>query len=261
MFKVAEKFKHLAKQGRKAFIPFMTFGYPDIKTSIDIFFTLIDAGADMIEIGVPFSDPIADGPLIQSASTIALKQGVTLGKVLDFLKRENKNIKIPVLFMSYYNPIYAMGEEKFFAKASSCGLSGVIVPDLLAEEAAGFVNTAHKHKIDTVFFISPTTSLKRFNLISRLSSGFIYYISVKGITGERKKFPPEVINNISLAKSRTNRPLCVGFGISTPQQARCFKKVSDGIIVGSVITHKIALWHKDKNFLAKLKKFVQWLKS
>ncbi len=261
MFKVSEKFKHLARQDKKAFIPFMTFGYPDINLSKDIFFTLIEAGADMIELGVPFSDPIADGPAIQLASTVALKQGVSLDKMLKFLKKENRNISVPVLFMSYYNPIYTMSQRKFFSQAQDCGLSGIIVPDLLAEEAGSFVHSAHKHKIDTVFFVSPTTSVKRFSLIDRLSSGFIYYISVKGITGERRHFSRQIISNISRARSRLNKPLCVGFGISSPEQADKFRQVSDGVIIGSAITHKITLWHKKKDFLKRLKRFVQWLKG
>ncbi len=261
MGKVQQKFQELRKNNQKAFIPFITFGYPTINKSIDIFHLLGSLGVDVIELGVPFSDPIADGLVIQQASYQALTQGVNLPMMFSFLHKELRNFKVPVVFMSYYNPIYHLGEKKFFSLAKDSGLAGVIVPDLLVDYSQDFVKIAKNKDIDTNFFVSSDTSNQRITLVDKASTGFIYYLSVKGITGMRKTFSKDIFSKIKTIKTKVKNPVCVGFGISDRSQVLQFNQVADGVIVGSAIVKKICLWQKDKNMLKKLREFILWLKG
>jgi len=255
---IREKFNRLRRQGRAAFIPYLTFGFPDIRTFESIVLTLDKSGADFIEIGFPFSDPIADGPIIQASSAMALDKGADIYKMFRSLKKIKKKISSPLILMTYYNPVYAMGLEKFF-RLSRGLIDGIVVPDLLVEESADLVKAARHSRIDTVFFISPTTQAQRVSLIKKRSSGFIYYISVAGVTGPRKKISPEVIRQAKKLKAKLGSPLCIGFGVSTRQQARAFKKAFDGVIVGSALISYIFKIYKRKDFLKTLRKFVLWL--
>ncbi|MBN2119763.1 MAG: tryptophan synthase subunit alpha [Candidatus Omnitrophica bacterium] len=255
---IREKFRELKKQGKKAFIPYMTFGFPDMKTFESIVMALDRAGADFIEIGLPFSDPIADGPIIQTSSKIALDKGANIYKLLSSLKKLKSRIRAPLILMTYYNPVYHMGIDKFFKRFSRL-IDGVIVADLLAEEAGHFVNKARENNIDTIFFISPTTQKERLRLIDRLSSGFIYYISVTGVTGPRKTLPSKIFKHIKKIKKQVRAAVCIGFGISSQKQARMFKKYFDGVIAGSVLIKKILICRKNRNFLKDFEKFTLWL--
>ena len=260
MGKIREKFEELRNKGKKAFIPYLTFGFPTLKDFEALLYVLDSAGSDFIEIGFPFSDPIADGPIIQISSQTALDRGVNFLKLFSFFKRVKRNINTPLILMSYYNPIYDMGLDNFFKKAHPL-LEGLIIPDLLPEEGKDFLKKAKTYNIDTVFFISPTTQEERFSLIERASSGFIYYISVTGVTGPRKSLPSSILSHLKKVRKKTSSPVCLGFGISNRVQARKFKKYFDGIIVGSVLIKKIIETYHRKNFLKEFKEFVLWLNS
>ena len=258
MGRIREKFNQLKKQGKKAFIPYLTFGFPDIKTSESLIVAMSSAGADFIEVGIPFSDPIADGPIIQHSSNTALQKGANLQKLFLSLKKIKPQVKCPLIVMSYSNPIYHTGVKKFFNRISGL-VDGIIVSDMLVEESKEFVNTAWSHRLDTIFFISPTTQPGRLKLIDSRSSGFVYYISVTGVTGPRKEFSRDISRNLRAIKGKIKNPLCLGFGVSNQKSARKIKKDCDGIIVGSAIIKKIDQLKEEKNLLQKIKHYTLWL--
>ncbi len=258
MGKIREKFDNLKKENKKAFIPFITFGYPDIKTFSKLVIELDKAGADFIEIGLPFSDPIADGPVIQESSHIALEKGANIYELFKTLKELRPKVKAEFIIMSYLNPVYSMGIKKFFSQAKDC-IAGVIISDLLIDEADFFIKEARKNEIDTIFFVSPLSNKKRIKMVDKLSTGFIYYISVTGVTGPRTEFSKDMFSHIKKVKASVSCPLCVGFGISSQEQARKVKVCSDGIIIGSAIIKKIAQIQKKKSFFKEFKDYLRWL--
>ncbi|HTY45346.1 MAG TPA: tryptophan synthase subunit alpha [Patescibacteria group bacterium] len=232
-------FRQLRTKRKKAFIAFITAGYPDLKTTAELVLAFSRAGVDIIELGVPFSDPMADGPIIQEASQQALKKKVTLGAILRMVEALRKKTGIPICLMTYYNPIFCFNEARFVKAAVACGVDGVIVPDLPPEEAGDFRRLAAKMNLATVLFIAPTTTASRARLIARMSRGFIYYVSLTGVTGPRQALPADLKAHVRAIKKITDKPVCVGFGISTPQQVAQIQKISDGAIVGSAIVGKI----------------------
>jgi len=236
---IERKFRALKRKNKKAFIAFITAGYPDLNTTKKLVLGLTRVGVDIIELGVPFSDPMADGPIIQEASQAALKNGINLNDILNLVKALRKKINTPLCLMTYYNPIFCFGEERFAKKASACGVDGIIIPDLPPEEGASFIRLANKSKIDTIFFVSPTTSPERIKLVSRVTRGFIYYVSLTGVTGPRENLPQDLANNLKIIKKLSKKPVCVGFGVSRPEQVKAIYKVADGVIVGSAIVGKI----------------------
>lgn len=240
MTRLQQKFKELRLKKKCAFIAYITAGDPSLSVTKELIFELERSGADIIELGVPFSDPLADGPVIQAASQRALKKGTTLAKIIQLVKNIRKDVRIPLCLMSYYNPIYKMGLSHFTSESQRAGVDGVIVPDLPPEEAKGFAKAMRREKIDTVFFVSPMSSAKRIKLAIQASSGFIYYVSLTGITGARKDLAEGLKAKVSLIKRYTAKPVCVGFGISRPQQVRELSNFCDGVIVGSAIVNKIA---------------------
>lgn len=239
MNRIDRKFKELRSQGKKAFIAFITAGYPNLSVTERLVLEFAKAGVDIIELGVPFSDPMADGAIIQESSEAALKKGVNLVDILNLVRRLRRVTDIPLALMTYYNPIFCFGEEKFVYTASAYGVDGVIVPDLPPEEGRQFIKLANKKKLDVICFISPTTGLKRIKYISAVSRGFIYYVSLTGVTGARRNLPADLIENIKRVRKYTRKPLCVGFGVSTPLQVKQIYRVADGVIVGSAIIKKI----------------------
>ncbi|MDP1852797.1 MAG: tryptophan synthase subunit alpha [Candidatus Omnitrophota bacterium] len=240
MRRLAQKFKELKRKNRCAFIAYITVGDPSLSVTKELIFELERSGVDIIELGVPFSDPLADGPVIQAASHRALKNGTTLAKIIQLIKSIRKDVRIPLCLMSYYNPIYRMGLLRFASEIERSGVDGVIVPDLPLEEAKGLIKVMRRGKIDTVFFVSPMSSIKRIKLAAKASSSFIYYVSLAGITGARKELADDLRAKVSLIKRYTTKPVCVGFGISRPQQVRELSNFCDGVIVGSAIVNKIA---------------------
>ncbi len=253
-------FKRLKAAKKKAFIAFITAGFPDLATTEKLIRELASSGVDIIELGIPFSDPVADGAVIQEASQWALERNkINLADVLKLVKKVRAKTEIPICFMSYYNPIFVFGEEKFLRQARACGVDAAIIPDLPPEEGARFSDSARKFGVDSIFFIAPTTDIKRVKFIARLSRGFIYYISLTGVTGARSSLPADLSRQIKQVKRLTAKPICVGFGVSSPAQVKLLAKISDGVIVGSAIIKKIKENIGRKDLVARVGRFVREL--
>jgi len=256
MNRIDKTFKILKSKKRKAFIPFITAGDPNLKTTEELVLNFEQAGADIVELGVPFSDPLADGPTIQASSQRALKRSVNLDKILETVKRIRQKSQIPIALMTYYNPVFHYGEDKFICNARKCGVDGVIVPDLPPEEAKGLIKAAKAQGLSTVFFLAPTTTKRRMKSIVRAATGFIYYVSITGVTGADKKFSGEMAAHIRSAKRMTNKPVCVGFGVSAPAQVKSVTAMADGVIVGSAIIKQIEKNKGKKNLVKNVTRFV-----
>ena len=237
--RIITTFQNLRRNGKKAFIAYLTAGYPTLEATEEITVALADAGVDIIELGIPFSDPMADGLTIQAASQRALENGVTLEQIFNTVSRIRKRTNLPLALMTYYNPVFHHGEENFIHRAKECGVDGLIIPDLPPEEAVSLRKKAQQAELATIFFLAPTTSRQRMPSICKASTGFIYYVSLTGVTGERQKLDESLWNNIRLAKKLTDQPICIGFGISTPEQVRQAGRLADGVIVGSAIIKEI----------------------
>lgn len=261
MNRIEKKFAELKKKGKKAFIVFITAGYPSLDTTKKLVLEFARSGVDIVELGVPFSDPMADGPLIQEASQHALGRKVNLSGIFDLVSSIRKKSEIPLCLMTYYNPVFCFGEERFCRRASLSGVDGVIVPDLPPEEGRGFIRKALKNKLDVIHFIAPTTSRKRCRAIAGVARGFIYYVSLTGVTGPRKKLPDDLEDNIRRIKSLTRKPVCVGFGISNRAQAQKICSFADGIIVGSAVIQKIRENRNKKGLVKHVVRFVRGLKA
>jgi len=239
MNRIERKFIQLKEKGKKAFIAFITAGYPDLDVSARLVIEMEKKGVDIVELGVPFSEPLADGPTIQEASGYSLKQGTNLIKILDLVKKVRQSSSLPICLMTYYNPVFCLGEKAFVDRAIKSGVDGVIIPDLPYEEARDFRRYADQKGLINICFISPTSSIERIKSIARISRGFIYYVSLTGVTGGRKSLAADLKNKLKVIKNLTNKPVCVGFGISNARQVKEVGKVSDGVIVGSAIVSKI----------------------
>ncbi|MEI8011597.1 MAG: tryptophan synthase subunit alpha [Candidatus Omnitrophota bacterium] len=239
MNRIDQKFMELRAAGKKAFIPYITAGDPDLAVTQELVLALEKAGADIVELGVPFSDPMADGPVIQAASYRALQKGVNLKKILTLVRGVRRHSKVPIALMSYYNPVFHFGDKDFVDEAHDAGVDGVIIPDLPAEEADILRAEALEKGLATVFFVAPTTPVSRMKAIASVSTGFIYYVSVAGVTGGQGAMADEIARRIALVKKVTDKPVCVGFGVSTPAQARDMARGADGVIVGSALVRMI----------------------
>jgi tryptophan synthase alpha chain len=224
-------------QNRAAFLPYFPIGYPTPDDSIEIIAALAEAGADGFEIGIPFSDALADGAVIQAATQIALDNGTTVRKCLDAVRAlRERGVQQPMLMMGYINPLIAYGIEKFVIDAKAAGADGVIVPDLPPEEGAQFAEICARENMGMVFFLAPTSSAERIALVARAATGFIYVVSLTGVTGARTELPPDLADFIARLKASVGTtPLVMGFGISTPEQARMVSEQVDGFIVGSAL--------------------------
>ena len=235
MNRIDRKFQDLKARKQKAFIAFITAGDPDLKTTEDLAVAFEAAGVDIIEIGIPFSDPLADGPTIQASFYRALNNGTNVRKIFETVKRIRLKTSIPIAFMTSYNPILRFGEEKFIKACVEAGVDGLIVPDLPPEEAGNLRRLAGLHDISTIFFVAPTSTDERIKSNTKASSGFVYYVSLTGITGTQKAVAQTVVKQIHHIKRFTDKPVCAGFGISTPQQVKDIGSAADGVIVGSAI--------------------------
>ncbi len=259
MNRINLKFQNLRKQGKKAFIAFITAGDPSLKTTQELVLAFEKNGVDILEIGMPFSDPLADGPTIQKSYQRSLKNHTTLAAILKTVQNIRASSQIPIALMTSYNPIFYFGEEKFVARAKEAGIDGVIIPDLPPEEAQKLIKSARRIGFSTVFFISPTTTQHRAKKIIAASTGFIYYVSLTGVTGSRKNISQDFKKNILAAKRLTNKPVCAGFGISTPSQVQEICAIADGVIVGSAIVQKIAENIGRKKLIENVSSFVKKL--
>ena len=259
MNRIKKTFNRLKKKKKKAFIAYITAGYPTLSATEKIALVLEKAGVDIIEIGVPFSDPMADGLTIQKSSEESLEGGTTLEKILKSVKKIRKKSEIPIVLMSYLNPVYRYGMEKFVKDALTCGVDGAIFPDLPPEEATEFEKATKDKDFYIIFLASPTSTPKRIKLIAKHSKGFIYYVSLTGVTGTRRYLSPHISRNIRRIKRITDRPVCVGFGVSNEGQARLVARISDGVIVGSAIVKIIGKSMRKKALEKEVGKFASRL--
>jgi tryptophan synthase alpha chain len=256
MNRIDKKFIQLKKQDKKAFIAFITAGYPDLSTTAKLVITLEKNGVDIIELGVPFSDPLADGPIIQEASRYSLKQGTNLVKILDLVKQLRRHTSLPICLMTYYNPVFCFGDKFFVDQAKACGVDGVIIPDLPYEEAREFSRYANQKGLANICFISPTSSEARIKAILKIARGFIYYVSLTGVTGSRKRLDADLKTKLAKIKKLTTKPVCVGFGISGTRQVKEVGKISDGVIMGSAIVAQIKKNMGQRNLVQRVGSFV-----
>jgi tryptophan synthase alpha chain len=237
--RISKTFKRLKQQGKKAFIPYLMTGDPSLEKTRDVVLLFEECGADIVELGVPFSDPLADGPTIQRASERALKNGITLRKVVSFVRDLRHFTQIPLVLMTYFNPVFRYGMDKFIKDARTAGVDGVIIPDLPPDEAGDFIKPARKEALDTIFLLAPTSTEERIKKVTKASSGFLYYVSITGITGADLRLDGSMEALISNIRHYTDKPIAVGFGVSTPQDASAVAKISDGVIVGSAIVKRM----------------------
>ena len=233
-----------AFNNKKAFIGFLTAGDPDLDNTKECIFAMEEAGADLIELGIPFSDPIAEGIVIQSANIRALKADAYLGNIFNMVKEVRRKTNIPIVFLTYINPVFNFGYENFFKTCKETGVDGLIIPDLPFEEKDEIKPIADKYDIDIISLIAPTSE-DRIKKIAKESKGFVYIVSSMGVTGMRSEIRTDVASIIKLVKEYTNTPCAVGFGINTPEQAKYFAEMSDGVIVGSAIVKLIEKYGKD----------------
>lgn len=239
MSRIGDRFAWLRERGEKALVVFITAGDPDLQTTEALVLAAAEGGADLIEIGVPFSDPIAEGPTIQRASERALARGTSLRAILALVARLRPAIDVPLLLMGYANPLHAMGAEAFAEAASAAGVDGIIIPDLPPEEGEPFFAPCRKRGIDPVLLASPTTPPERLALLVERTRGFLYYVSLQGVTGARASLAAGIEAKVKSAKALGDVPVCVGFGISTPEQAAQVGAFADGVVVGSAFVDVI----------------------
>ena len=221
------------RPGYKALIAYLTIGYPNIEATQKAACILSSSGCDIIELGIPFSDPLADGVTIQKASYHALQQGITPQLCLEVAYQLRQRMATPLVFMTYYNPILSFGLDSFCQASAKAGIDGLIIPDLPPEEGTELEASARKLKLDLIYLLAPTSTEERIGMVAKRSQGFIYLVSLTGVTGARQTLPPELEGFVNRVRQKANQPLCVGFGISTPEQARRVATVADGVIVGS----------------------------
>jgi tryptophan synthase alpha chain len=255
MSKIKNRFEQLAVKGEKALIAYIMAGDPNLSETCKIVLELEKAGADFIELGVPFTDPVADGPTIQKAAERALHQGVTLPLILEHVANLRRKTTIPILLMTYLNPIFAMGRnavcglEHFFKEARRVGVDGVIIPDLPLEEAKECLHWSRRYRVDLIFLVAPTTPLERVEKIASYTTGFLYYVSITGITGASIKNIASVTKRISEIKSLVKIPVVAGFGISTGEEAKAVSRVADGVVVGSLFVKTIETAKQEADIL------------
>jgi len=254
---IKETFRRLRKEGKKAFIPYVMAGDPDLERTRSFVRLFEECGADIVELGVPFSDPLADGPTIQRASERALQNGVTLRKVIAYVRSFSQEIRIPIVLMTYYNPLFKYGLDLFVSDARDAGVDGVIIPDLPPDEAAEFIRPAHKAHLNTIFLLAPTSNNDRIEKVVRASTGFIYYVSITGITGSALSLDGSMEVLLAKIRKHTDKPIAVGFGVSTPEEASAVARLSDGVIVGSAIVKRLQNSPDElKQYLSSLRKAI-----
>ena len=261
MIRIKNKFKELKQKKQKAFGVFLTAGYPSLEYSKNIFKKIIDAKVNFIEIGLPFSDPMADGPLIQHSSQIAIEQNTSVEECFKLVKEIRKiNNDIPIILMGYYNPIHYYGNLKFIKKAVLSGIDGLIIVDLPMEEDEEFYNLSYKNNLPLIRLVTPTTDEERLKKILKNAHGFVYYVSVTGITGTKSASVNDVKNKIKVIKKITNLPVIAGFGIKNSVDAKKMSSISDGIVIGSSLVNKIEEEYKKKNGINEIFKFLKSFK-
>lgn len=256
MTRIGRRFAARAREGRKAFIAFVTAGDPSLERTVEVAASLDEAGVDVLELGVPFSDPLADGPVIQRASDRALKQGTRLASVLEAARRIRARSELPLLLFSYVNPLLRYGLDALAADAAAAGIDGVLVTDLPPEEGGEWIDCARRSGLDTVFLAAPTSPEARLRRVADCSRGFVYAVSRTGVTGERDALSGDAAGLVGRLKALTDAPVALGFGLSTPEQVRAAADVADGVVVGSAIVRFL-----EENPGGDVAGMVRWLRS
>ena len=254
-------FHRLRAKGEKALITYLMAGDPSLAETEQLVVELEKAGADIVELGVPFSDPIADGPVIQQAAERALRSGTTLRSILSMVRRLRIHSEIPLVLMAYYNSIHAFGPERFCREAVAAGVDGLIVPDMPPDEAGPLQGPAAASGLQLVFLLAPTSTTERRAFVARQSHGFVYYVSLTGITGAKLGKVSEISQNVEQIRKVSNTPIAVGFGVTTPEDAADVSSVADGVIVGSAIVKQIAAGQQQQGMVAQVSGFVHALKN
>jgi len=258
MSRIAGTFAQLKATRRRALMPFLVAGDPDLATTVQAVEVLVQRGADLVELGVPFSDPIADGPINQRAAQRALAGGVTISLVLDLVRQLRGRHDVPIIILSYYNPILRYGLPRFCADAVAAGVDGLVVPDLPANEGDELIGAARAVDLDTIFLLAPTSTPERIRLVAERARGFIYCVSLTGVTGMREIVDQGLAPLVRRIQAMTTLPICVGFGVSTPEQAREVAEIADGVIVGSAL---VSVLESSGDRLAQLGRMVEELRS
>lgn len=261
MNRIDAAFDNAKRRGEIALVCFITAGDPDLATTKEVVKTLAEAGADVIELGVPFSDPLADGPSIQASSFRALEAGATIPKVFETVAEIRRGCDVPLVLMTYYNPVQKYGIARFAGEAASAGADGVIITDLPFEEAGEWKSTADGLNLATIQLIAPTSTKDRIELGAKMASGFIYCVSRTGVTGAQSSVPVELSGLVGSIKAATDLPVAVGFGVSTPEHVRDIARFADGAVVGSAVVNMMQANAGKQDMLARLSKFVTELKA
>jgi tryptophan synthase alpha chain len=260
MSRLAAAFTALRQRGERALIPYFTAGDPSLAVTRRLIVEAAKRGADIIELGIPFSDPLADGPVIQRATQRALAGGVTLPRVLELVREMRGELPAPLVFLSYYNPLLAFGLKAFCRTAVEAGVDGVIVADLPPEEAGPLHAEARPAGLELIHLVAPTSTPDRMRKIAKATGSFIYMVSITGVTGTRAELPPELAQHLRVLRGITTKPVCVGFGISTPEQAAAVAPYADGVIVGSAIVKLVEQHGGSPDLLARVGDFIAALK-
>jgi len=248
----------LNQSGHIALIPYVTVGYPTIEATLKVVPLLASSGCDIVELGIPFSDPLADGATIQKASFQALQNGVTPNLCFEVARQLSQIVEIPLIFMTYFNPVLSYGLEKFCVTCNRSGIDGLIIPDLPPEEGSELEAITQRQGLDLIYLLAPTSTEERIRLVAERSRGFIYLVSVTGVTGARDRLPTNLEAFVAKVRQVATQPLCVGFGISTPEQAKRVARIADGVIVGSRL---IQLMEADDNSISTVSSFVKGLRQ
>jgi len=260
MSRISQTFERLRSEGKKALIPFITAGYPDLHTTEKFILMLEKSGADLIELGVPFSDPMADGPTIQMASERSLAKRTNLKMIFELVKRVRVKTTIPIILMGYYNPFFIYGLKRLAHQAKDAGVDGILTVDLPPEEAGEMKEHIDRTGLDLIFLLAPTSDEARINLIVKNASGFVYYVSLTGVTGIRSKLDKDIRKQVEKIKKNTDLPIGVGFGISNPMHVKMVAKWADAVVVGSAIIKIIENSRSKKKMMEKVSQFVSSLK-
>jgi tryptophan synthase alpha chain len=261
MGRISQTFARLQKAHERALIPYVTAGDPDLEMTKTLVREMVRRGGDLIEIGVPFSDPLADGPIIQRASQRALRGGTTLRTILQAVNELRRDVDVPLVLMTYYNPVFRYGEEAFVADALDAGVDGIIVPDLPPEEAQTLMDLTADTPLDLIFLAAPTSTSARLALISEASRGFIYYVSRLGTTGVRDQLADDLRVMLEKVRVSTSQPIVAGFGVSTPEHVRLVAELADGVVVASAILKLIEDLRDREDRLEHIGDFVATLKA
>jgi len=259
--RLAATFAALRERGERALVPYFTAGDPSLSVTGTLVHEAARRGADVVELGVPFSDPLADGPVIQRATQRALRAGVTLPRVLELVRELRAETSVPLVLLTYYNPLLAFGLKAFCLTAVECGVNGVIVADLPPEESEPLRVLAEPAGLDLIHLVAPTSTPDRMRTIARVSRGFLYMVSLTGVTGARAELPVELSQHLRTLRGVTTKPICVGFGISTPAQAAVVGRVADGVIVGSAIVELIERHAGSREVVSHVGDFIASLKE